>query len=161
MILLLHLLVLMGSKWEYHFLVLIGSICLWTHHCCRQHLLWIYSNQCRHLQRAGTHLRSEQNSYTNPLMHIEYKHIHRFAHPCTYTHTHKEHHLRSLTLADCQPLQTETRQHHRTLPPMTSVSMAPLRSVWRHRGSSLHFNLPSLLPPQLEHWGLEICLRTE
>lgn len=54
--------------------------------CCRQHLLWKYSNQSRHPQRAGTHLRSEQNSYTNPLMHI-FIGLHIHAH----THTHTEH----------------------------------------------------------------------
>lgn len=32
-------------------------------------------------------------------------------------------------------------------PPVTGGSMAPLRSLWRHHGSSLRFNLPSLLPP--------------
>lgn len=31
-------------------------------------------------------------------------------------------HLRSLTLADCQPLQTETCQHHRTLSPPWQAS---------------------------------------
>lgn len=35
--------------------------------------------------------------------------------------------------------------------------MAPLRSPWRYCGSSLHFNLPSLLPPHLRRRGLEIC----
>lgn len=96
--------------------------------CCRQHLPWIYSNQSRHLQRAGAHLRSEwKRSYTNTQMHMEYTQILAFAHSLTRS-THQ-----SSTFADCQPLQTDTStSQDPSSPPMTGVSMAPLRSSWRH-----------------------------
>lgn len=158
MILFLHLLVLMGSKWEYHFLVLIGSICLWTCHCAAGSTFFGYIQIKADIYKERAHTYAPSKTQIHKHAHARRVHTR----PCTRAQPCAGRtHLRSLTLADCQPLQTETRQHHRTPPPMTGVSMAPLRSLWRHRGSSLHFNLPSLLPPQLKHQGLEICFRTE
>ena len=126
-----------GPNWA------VSPLNLWL--CYRRNLLWIYPNQRRHLQRAGTRLHSEQNSYANTLKHMEYTHIHRFAYKytqrckCAHTHTHTHigsTYLRSLTLADCQPLQTETRQHHRTPHPhdrrlrgTPQITVAPPRQL--------------------------------
>lgn len=99
---------LMGSKWEYNSLVLIGSNCLWIHRCAAGGTFFAYCQiKGDSLQRAGAHLRSRRNSYKHTVAHT---HIWRFA----SVKTDRKHSSEAFPLADCQPLQTETCQHHRT-----------------------------------------------
>lgn len=102
---------LMGSKWEYNSPVLIGSNCLWIHRCAAGGTFFGYCQiKGDSLQRAGAHLRSKRKSYKHTVAHT---HIWRFAHMQVWRQTGSIH-LKHFTLADFQPLQTETCQHHRT-----------------------------------------------
>lgn len=91
--------------------------------------------------------------------------IYRNSYVCTFIDTRGKSTQRSSTQCDFSRLSAfadrDTSTSQDPPQPVTGVSMAPFRSLWRHCSSSLHFNLPSFLPPQLKHRGLEIHFRTE